>query len=179
MAVQRLTSPGDPRVADYLKVADPELMRSHGLFVAEGRLVVRRLIDHGGYRIRSVLVSEAGGKTTITITFADADDVQSFSSSFTLDGPDEDSDVDLPGGKCRGRLVEISDRRSRQQEYVVGHVQHPLAVPLEVRIRRRRLKWPQHDRLHRFVDDRPHGSDIDATVCVLRGDDAFEDHAAR
>jgi tRNA G18 (ribose-2'-O)-methylase SpoU len=49
----------DPRLADYRGVSDPELARSRGLFVAEGRLVLKRLIADGRYRLRSVLVSEA------------------------------------------------------------------------------------------------------------------------
>ncbi|WP_284347809.1 hypothetical protein, partial [Sneathiella chinensis] len=45
--------------------------------------------------IGTVVVSEAGGTTTITITFNDSADLESFSSSFTLDAPVEDSDADL------------------------------------------------------------------------------------
>ena len=49
----------DPRLTLYRCVRDPELARTRGLFVAEGRLVVRRVIESGGYRVRSVLVNEA------------------------------------------------------------------------------------------------------------------------
>ena len=49
----------DPRTASYRGVGDPELLRLHGLFVAEGRLVVRRVIEDGRYRVRSLLVNEA------------------------------------------------------------------------------------------------------------------------
>jgi tRNA G18 (ribose-2'-O)-methylase SpoU len=59
MVLERITGPADPRVADYRDVAEPELVRSRGLFVAEGRLVVRRLIEEGRYRLRSVLVNDA------------------------------------------------------------------------------------------------------------------------
>lgn len=45
-------------MAEYASVADPELARSLGLFVAEGRLVVRRVIDDGRYSIRSILLSQ-------------------------------------------------------------------------------------------------------------------------
>ena len=51
--------PDDARVAEYRMVAEPELAGSLGLFVAEGRLVVRRLIEERRYTLRSVLVSEA------------------------------------------------------------------------------------------------------------------------
>ena len=46
-------------MAEYAALADPELARGHGLFVAEGRLVVRRVIEDGRYAIRSLLLSEA------------------------------------------------------------------------------------------------------------------------
>lgn len=49
----------DPRMAEYASLADPELARRNGLFVAEGRLVVRRVIEDGRYAIRSVLLTEA------------------------------------------------------------------------------------------------------------------------
>ena len=52
-------APGDARVRDYQSVADPELVRRRGLFVAEGRLVVERLIGLGRYAIRSLLLSDA------------------------------------------------------------------------------------------------------------------------
>jgi tRNA G18 (ribose-2'-O)-methylase SpoU len=59
MSVQRLTGPDDPQVADYRDIAEADLMRSRGLFVAEGRLVVRRLIEDRRHTLRSVLVNEA------------------------------------------------------------------------------------------------------------------------
>jgi tRNA G18 (ribose-2'-O)-methylase SpoU len=59
VAIIALSTAEDPRIAEYASVADPELARAGGLFVAEGRLVVRRLIEDGRYRVRSVLLSEA------------------------------------------------------------------------------------------------------------------------
>lgn len=47
----------DPRLALYRDVRDPELLRSHGVFVAEGRLVVRRLLESSRFRARSILVT--------------------------------------------------------------------------------------------------------------------------
>src|SRR5262249_22746471 len=58
MPVEHLSTLDDPRVAIYRHVAEPELVRSRGLFIAEGRLVVRRLIEEGRYSIQSVLVNE-------------------------------------------------------------------------------------------------------------------------
>lgn len=49
----------DPRVADYARVGDAEWLRKHGLFVAEGRLVVRRLIQDRRFELASVLVTPA------------------------------------------------------------------------------------------------------------------------
>jgi tRNA G18 (ribose-2'-O)-methylase SpoU len=59
MRVEWIDSPGDPRVALYRDVSDPELVRQRGLFIAEGRLVVRRLIEDGRHVLQSVLVSKA------------------------------------------------------------------------------------------------------------------------
>ena len=59
MPVEHVFGPGDPRVSDYRTVAEPELVRSRGLFVAEGRLIVRRLLETRRSAIRSILLSEA------------------------------------------------------------------------------------------------------------------------
>ena len=47
----------DPRVADYARVGDPVWLRGQGLFVAEGRLLVRRLFETKAFPVRSVLVT--------------------------------------------------------------------------------------------------------------------------
>ncbi|MBA2306464.1 MAG: RNA methyltransferase [Acidobacteria bacterium] len=47
----------DPRLGDYAHVGDHAWLRSHGLFVAEGRLIVGRLIDSPRFPIRSVLLT--------------------------------------------------------------------------------------------------------------------------
>jgi tRNA G18 (ribose-2'-O)-methylase SpoU len=54
-----ITDAEDPRIADYRGVPDPVLLRDRGLFVAEGRLVVRTLLAHSRYGLESVLVSPA------------------------------------------------------------------------------------------------------------------------
>ena len=59
MPVIPLNGAADPRVADYAAVADPDLVRRRGLFVAEGRLIVRRLIEGQFAAVQSVLVSPA------------------------------------------------------------------------------------------------------------------------
>jgi tRNA G18 (ribose-2'-O)-methylase SpoU len=58
MQLVRISGPGDPRVSPYQAVKDSELVRRRGLFVAEGRLVVERLIKEGRYAIQSMLLSE-------------------------------------------------------------------------------------------------------------------------
>jgi len=55
--VQLIDAANDPRLALYRGVRDPELLRSHGVFVAEGRLVVRRLLESSRFRARSLLVT--------------------------------------------------------------------------------------------------------------------------
>jgi tRNA G18 (ribose-2'-O)-methylase SpoU len=54
--------PADPRLADYVDLADPDVRRrvesDRGFFIAESPLVVRRLLE-SGRRIRSVLVTPA------------------------------------------------------------------------------------------------------------------------
>jgi tRNA G18 (ribose-2'-O)-methylase SpoU len=59
VAIITLSTAEDPRIAEYASVADPELARAGGFFIAEGRLVLRRLIEDGRYCVRSVLLSEA------------------------------------------------------------------------------------------------------------------------
>jgi tRNA G18 (ribose-2'-O)-methylase SpoU len=49
---------GDARIADYRGIPDPELARTRGVFVAEGRLVVRRLLA-SRFATRSVMVTPA------------------------------------------------------------------------------------------------------------------------
>jgi tRNA G18 (ribose-2'-O)-methylase SpoU len=56
--VRRPVSLGDPCLAPFRDVGDAELRRRDGLFLAEGRLVVRRLLTESRYRTRAVLVSE-------------------------------------------------------------------------------------------------------------------------
>jgi tRNA G18 (ribose-2'-O)-methylase SpoU len=51
--------PDDQRIAAYRNVPDPDLLLQGGLFVAEGRLVVRRLIEARRFPVRSVMVTDA------------------------------------------------------------------------------------------------------------------------
>ena len=58
MQIYRIDRFDDPRIDDYRNVSDAELLRRRGLFVAEGRLVVGRLIATR-QDVRSLLLSEA------------------------------------------------------------------------------------------------------------------------
>lgn len=47
----------DDRLSDFRAVSDPELAARHGFFIAEGRLVVRRLLTESPFTTRAVLVT--------------------------------------------------------------------------------------------------------------------------
>lgn len=59
MGITRIEDGHDARLADYAGVREPALLRQRGLFIAEGRFVVRRLFDTGRIRVRSLLVNDA------------------------------------------------------------------------------------------------------------------------
>ncbi len=60
-AIVEIADPADVRLADYRGLTDVDLRTKfeppHGLFIAEGELVIRRAV-RAGYRLRSVLVSD-------------------------------------------------------------------------------------------------------------------------
>ncbi len=58
MPVVRIDRFDDPRLAGYRSVSDGELLRRRNRFVAEGRLVVGRVLE-AGHRVESVLVNDA------------------------------------------------------------------------------------------------------------------------
>src|SRR3954447_18729757 len=49
-----ISTASDPRLAPYRAVADPAALARDGLFVAEGRLVVERLLEDGRFDVHSV-----------------------------------------------------------------------------------------------------------------------------
>jgi tRNA G18 (ribose-2'-O)-methylase SpoU len=55
--VTHIDSPDDPRLSDYQHVTRPRSLTERGLFVAEGRWVVQRLLAREQYTIRSVVVT--------------------------------------------------------------------------------------------------------------------------
>jgi len=46
-------------IDEYRRLTDAALLRERGLFVAEGRLVLRRVVDDPRYQVRSVLLNDA------------------------------------------------------------------------------------------------------------------------
>jgi tRNA G18 (ribose-2'-O)-methylase SpoU len=58
--IEEIDDPDDPRIADYRDLRDAELRRRQGLFIAESREVVSRLLVEGRFRARSVLVTRPG-----------------------------------------------------------------------------------------------------------------------
>lgn len=63
----------DPRLGAYAHVGDHEWLRAHGLFVAEGRLVVHRLLESRRFPVHSVLLTPAA--------------LQSFGASMDTEAP--------------------------------------------------------------------------------------------
>lgn len=59
MAIIRIEDARDARLADYTGVREPHLLVDRGLFIAEGRFVVRRLLTSRRLATRSLLVNDA------------------------------------------------------------------------------------------------------------------------
>lgn len=59
MPVTPVVSLGDSRLNDYRHLADGDLLVRQGLFIAEGRLVVRRLVEGRRFSVRSLLLTPA------------------------------------------------------------------------------------------------------------------------
>lgn len=57
--IERIQRLDDPRLDDYRSLKDAPLRRDHGIFIAEGRLLVRTLLTHSLYRPRSIAVTDS------------------------------------------------------------------------------------------------------------------------
>ena len=53
-----IVNPADHRLDDYRNIPDGDLVARRGIFVAEGRMVVRRLLTESPFATRSVMVTE-------------------------------------------------------------------------------------------------------------------------
>lgn len=73
--IRRIDTAGDPALDPYRHVGDPAWLRTHDLFVAEGRLVVERLLDLPGYAVQSILVNRAAHEALAARLAAVAADV--------------------------------------------------------------------------------------------------------
>lgn len=54
-----ITDPSDPRLAPYRDVGDPAALERKGLFVAEGRLTVGRLLDERRFAVDSIAATSS------------------------------------------------------------------------------------------------------------------------
>ena len=63
-----ITSLTDGRVSDYTHVGEPLWLLERGLFVAEGRVVVRRLLEAGTFEVCSVLSTPAAHAMSVATT---------------------------------------------------------------------------------------------------------------
>ena len=57
MTLELIADPADPRIADYREALDGHPRRRDELFLVEGRLVIRRLLDTSRFRVRSLLAT--------------------------------------------------------------------------------------------------------------------------
>ncbi len=57
LKVETVEDPADPRIAGYRDARDGELRLREGLFLAEGRLLVRRLLEASRFPVHSLLVT--------------------------------------------------------------------------------------------------------------------------
>lgn len=55
--IQHVDRLDDPRITDYARVGDHAWLRDRGLFIAEGRLIVLRLLETNAGAIESILVT--------------------------------------------------------------------------------------------------------------------------
>jgi len=57
--IERIDDASDPRLGDYQNLRDPLLRLQRGIFIAESREVIRRLVSCRRFRTRSVMVTPA------------------------------------------------------------------------------------------------------------------------
>ena len=74
MSFVTIDDPGDARLDDYRNIPDGDLVARRGMFVAEGRLVVSRLLTERPLAARSVMVTEAA-RASLADVFAARPDV--------------------------------------------------------------------------------------------------------
>jgi tRNA G18 (ribose-2'-O)-methylase SpoU len=80
-AVIRIDDPDDPRLADYREVRERDLVGRQGSFIAEGQVVLEKLIRGGRHPVRSVLVADKRVARLQPLLAALADEVQIYAAS--------------------------------------------------------------------------------------------------
>ncbi len=65
--------PTDPRLDDFRNVPDPELIRRRGIFVAEGRFVVERLLTKSPLVARALMLTEPARESMMEVIAARTD----------------------------------------------------------------------------------------------------------
>lgn len=78
MPLIRIEGPNDPRIAAYHDLADADLLRNRGLFVAEGRLIVQRVIEDRRCSVRSLLMTETNYRALSSALASLSSDVPTF-----------------------------------------------------------------------------------------------------
>ncbi len=73
MRVIPIEATDDPRVAGFRDVPDPVRIRDQGVFVAEGRFVVRRILADSSYHLQALLVTETAFRALEDMLLAVAD----------------------------------------------------------------------------------------------------------
>lgn len=68
--IRRVTDAGDAALAPYRSVGDPAVLEREHLFVAEGRLIVERLLTLPGLRLHSIAVTATAADAMATILAA-------------------------------------------------------------------------------------------------------------
>src|SRR5262245_20251154 len=79
-------------------------------------------------------------------------------------------------GGMSGHRANMANRRTSQQQSIVGHVQHTFGMSAQVLIRLRRWEGPQQEAVHLRFDARAHGRQVHRPVGRQRRDEPFEDH---
>src|SRR5690242_3074623 len=80
-ALVRIDDPDDPRLADYRAVRERDLVGRQGGFIAEGLVVLEKLIRAGRHPLRSVLVAENRAAGLEPLLAALADGVPAYAAS--------------------------------------------------------------------------------------------------
>ena len=62
MSLIYVDDPTDSRLSDFRAASEPELALTRGLFIAESRMVVRRLLTESAFVPRAVLVTPSAEK---------------------------------------------------------------------------------------------------------------------